>query len=74
MYKVVNLKWNEQRKANVCCHCESHTKTVFIATSHDHTDETFDLCCCGNGVDFKTAFNQVINATYSIEEYKEYLN
>lgn len=41
---VVEIEWNG--KANVCIHCGNVPETYYIATGHDHTDDSIHYCFC----------------------------
>ena len=69
---VVRTKWVDGR-GWVCSNCDAHTKTVYIATGHDHTDEVFDMCDCGAGVPFAEKFQDVKNPIHLLSYYQEYL-
>ena len=41
---AVEIEWNG--KANVCIHCGNVPETYYIATGHDHTDDSIHYCFC----------------------------
>lgn len=74
-YRVVRTKWDKVQRANVCENCNNKPRTVYIATSHDHTDEFVTLCVCGFGKSFQEIWPIItkgIFPTHSMEDYKEY--
>ena len=71
--KCVPLRWDNTKKRNVCRYCGAETKSLYIATGHDHTDDRADLCGCGNGEDFRSFFARVRNATHPLSDYLPHL-
>lgn len=49
MYKIVQTKWNEKKKAMVSVHCAAHTKTLVL--TNEKNGRILDMCSCGDGVE-----------------------
>lgn len=64
---AVSLRWNGA--ANVCAHCGRETKTLYITTGHDHTDDYASLCDCGAGEPFENVYNSNRYATDPLQHY-----
>ena len=80
-YRVVEQRWDSKKDNNrhergwVCRYCKKKTTTVYIATSHDHTDERVNVCTCGVGRKFQEVWPTLtrgIYPTYPMEYYKEF--
>lgn len=83
IYHVVGQKWNDNKDNKghrigwVCKYCGSKTITIYIATSHDHTDERVNICTCGKGERFQDVWPRItrgIYPTYNMNHYIEYFS
>jgi hypothetical protein len=70
MNKHVDFYWNGCK--NVCAGCNKPYMTIHIVTGHDHTDDVFRLCDCGNGTEMSIHYNKIKNTTYPYSHYLEY--
>jgi hypothetical protein len=82
-YKVVKQKWSTDKKDTgyeqgwVCEHCGASTTTVYIPTSHDHTDESVNMCTCGQGQRFQDVWPTLTKNIYPnhpMEWYRRYFS
>lgn len=74
-YRSVDTRWDGVQKANVCSNCASKPTTAYIATGHDHTDQSVTLCTCGTGLSFQEVWKEVVRVctpTHPMEYYKQY--
>lgn len=81
VYRVVNTVWDKTlnkkgyERGWVCEYCKEVTATIYIPTSHDHTDESVEMCTCGQGKSFQEVWPTVtknICPNYPMEWYRRY--
>jgi hypothetical protein len=40
------VRYDKDKKEWVCIYCGQRVQKKYIATSHDHTDYSYDVCSC----------------------------
>lgn len=62
----VPTEWNG--KANVCTYCGRVPETFYVATGHDHTDDSIHWCICRDGTQYKSEIETLRQRVTELEK------